>query len=167
MPGVGKLRASSTRRRKQGSFSRIWYLDLRLTNVRRQAINDGNLIYIPAHDSSPAMWTSSDRCLWNAREDMQTAYPLAHLYRTVFHRSEEDLDVLRQFFKTALGVKDSSWEDYLNEMRRLKDLKSEDFDWINDLYSSLDSERFGMMEVDTTKLRYKLSPFSHFQLTDI
>ncbi|KAK2934816.1 Histidine kinase/HSP90-like ATPase superfamily [Fusarium oxysporum f. sp. vasinfectum] len=135
----------------------------------RQAINDGNLIYIPAHDSSPAMWTSSDRCLWNAREDMQTAYPLAHLYRTVFHRSEEDLDVLRQFFKTALGVKDSSWEDYLNEMRRLKDLKSEDFDWINDLYSSLDSERFGMMEVDTTKLRktFAEEPLIYFNIGNV
>ncbi|TXC00522.1 hypothetical protein FocTR4_00008130 [Fusarium oxysporum f. sp. cubense] len=119
----------------------------------RQAINDGNLIYIPAHDSSPAMWTSSDKCLWNAREDMQTSYPLAHLYRSVFHRSEEDLDVLRQFFKTALGVRDCSCEDYLSEIRRLKDLKSEDFDWVNDLYGSLDSERFGMMEADTTKLR--------------
>ncbi|KAJ0152697.1 Benzoate 4-monooxygenase [Fusarium oxysporum f. sp. albedinis] len=135
----------------------------------RQAINDGNLIYIPAHDSSPAMWTSSDRCLWNAREDMQTAYPLTHLYRTVFHRSEEDLDVLRQFFKTALGVKDSSWEDYLNEMRRLKDLKSEDFDWINDLYSSLDSERFGMMEVDTTKLRktFAEEPLIYFNIGNV
>ncbi|ENH67493.1 hypothetical protein FOC1_g10010770 [Fusarium oxysporum f. sp. cubense race 1] len=135
----------------------------------RQAINDGNLIYIPAHDSSPAMWTSSDRCLWNAREDMQTAYPLAYLYRTVFHRSEEDLDVLRQFFKTALGIKDSSWEDYLNEMRRLKDLKSEDFDWINDLYSSLDSERFGMMEVDTTKLRkiFAEEPLIYFNIGNV
>jgi hypothetical protein len=129
------------------------YLKLQLTKDHRQAINDGNLIYIPAHGSSPATWTSSDKCLWNAREDMQTAYPLAHLYRIVFHRSEEDLNVLRQFFKTVLGVKDCSWEDYLNEIRRLKDLKSEDFDRVNDLYCSLDSERFGLMEIDATKLR--------------
>ncbi|KAF5714682.1 hypothetical protein FMUND_7251 [Fusarium mundagurra] len=134
----------------------------------RQAINDGHLIYIPAHDSSPATWTSPERCLWNAREDMQTAYPLAHLYRTVFHRSE-DLDVLRQFFKTALGVKDCSWEDYLNEIRRLKDLKSDDFDWVNDLYGSLDSERFGMMEVDTTKLRktFAEEPLIYFNVGNV
>ncbi|KAF5718969.1 hypothetical protein FGLOB1_1383 [Fusarium globosum] len=135
----------------------------------RQAINDGNLIYIPAHDSSPATWTSAERCLWNAREDMQTAYPLAHLYRTVFHRSEEDLDVLRQFFKTALGVRDCSWEDYLSEIRRLKDLKSEDFDWVNDLYISLDSERFGMMNVDTTKLKktFVEEPLIYFNVGNV
>ncbi|KAF4452438.1 hypothetical protein F53441_4718 [Fusarium austroafricanum] len=119
----------------------------------RQAINDGNLIYIPAHDSSPASWVSSDKCLWSAPENMQTARPLAYLYRTVFHRSEEDLDVLRQFFKTTLGVRDCSWEDYMNEIRRLKALRIEDFDWVNDLYNSLNSERFGLMEVDATKLR--------------
>ncbi|KAF4957230.1 hypothetical protein FGADI_3295 [Fusarium gaditjirri] len=135
----------------------------------RQAINNGHLIYIPAHDSSPAMWTSSEKCLWNAREDMQTAYPLAHLYRTFFRRSEEDLDVLRQFFKTALGVKDCSWEDYLNEIRRLKDLKSEDFDWVNDLYSSLDSERFVMMEADSTKLRkaFAEEPLIYFNVGNV
>ncbi|KAG7413911.1 hypothetical protein Forpe1208_v008084 [Fusarium oxysporum f. sp. rapae] len=135
----------------------------------RQAINDGNLIYIPAHNSSPAIWTSSDKCLWNAREDMQTAYPLAHLYRSVFHRSEEDLDVLRQFFKTVLGVKDCSCEDYLGEIRRLKDLKSEDFDWVNDLYGSLDSERFGMIEVDSTKLRkaFAEEPLIYFNVGNV
>ncbi|KAI1009088.1 hypothetical protein LB504_003135 [Fusarium proliferatum] len=135
----------------------------------RQAINDGNLIYIPAHDSSPATWTSAEKCLWNAREDMQTAYPLAHLYRTVFHRSVEDLDVLRQFFKTALGVRDCSWEDYLNEIRRLKELQSEDFDWVNDLYSSLDSERFGMMDVDTTKLKktFVEEPLIYFNVGNV
>ncbi|KAJ4267510.1 hypothetical protein NW762_003617 [Fusarium torreyae] len=119
----------------------------------RQAINNGNLIYIPAHDSSPATWTSSDKCLWNAREDMQTAYPLAHLYRTTFHRSEDDLDVLRQFFKTTLGVQDCSWEDYLNEIRRLKTSESEDFDWTNDLYDSLNAERLNLMESDAMKLK--------------
>ncbi|KAF5691492.1 hypothetical protein FCIRC_392 [Fusarium circinatum] len=135
----------------------------------RYAINDGNLIYIPAHGSSPAKWTSSEKCLWNAREDMQTAYPLAHLYRTVFHRSEEDLDVLRQFFRTALGVKDCSWRDYMSEIRRLKDLKSEDFDWVNDLYSSLDSERFGMMEVDATKLKktFAEEPLIYFNVGNV
>ncbi|KAF5535752.1 hypothetical protein FMEXI_10658 [Fusarium mexicanum] len=135
----------------------------------RYAINDGNLIYIPAHDSSPAKWTSSEKCLWNAREDMQTAYPLAHLYRTVFHRSEEDLDVLRQFFKTALGVKDCSWRDYMSEIRRLKDLKSEDFDWVNDLYGSLDSETFGMMDIDTTKLKktFAEEPLIYFNVGNV
>ncbi|KAF4340028.1 hypothetical protein FBEOM_6067 [Fusarium beomiforme] len=135
----------------------------------RRAIDDGNLIYIPAHNSSPATWTSSDKCLWNARKDMQTAYPLAHLYRTAFHRSEEDLDILRQFFKATLGVKDCSWEDYLNEIRRLKALGSEDFDWVNDLYSSLHLERLSLMEVDATKLRQTFAeePLIYFNIGNV
>ncbi|KAF9772494.1 hypothetical protein IL306_009798 [Fusarium sp. DS 682] len=137
----------------------------------RQAINNGNLIYILAHDSSPATWTSPDKCLWNAPKYMQTVYPLDFLYRTVFHRPEEDLDVLRQFFKTTLGVKDCSWEDYLNEIRRLKALGSEDFDWVNDLYISLNLERLGLMEVDATKLRHEKTfaeePLIYFNIGNV
>jgi len=85
---------------------------------------------------------------------MQTAYPLAHLYRTTFNRSEEDLDVLRQFFRTILGVGDCSWENYLDEIRRLKVVACEDFDWVNDIYESLDLERASLMSDDAAKLRY-------------
>jgi hypothetical protein len=85
---------------------------------------------------------------------MQTRYPLAHLYRTTFNRSEEELDILRQFFRTTLNVRDCSWENYLEELRSLKALRSEDFDWVNDIYDSLESERLSLMDIDATKLRY-------------
>ncbi|KAF4976018.1 hypothetical protein FZEAL_7274 [Fusarium zealandicum] len=120
----------------------------------RQAVADGNLIFVPAHGSNPAVWASPDKCLWDAREDMQTAYPLEHLYRTKFGRSEGvELDVLRQFFKTTLGVSDCSWTHYLAEIRTLKDTGSEDYDWINDLYISLDAIRRGLGESDAAKLK--------------
>ncbi|CAG7555872.1 unnamed protein product [Fusarium equiseti] len=129
-------------------------------------MKDGNLVYIPAYESQSASWVPPDRCLWNARRDMQTAYPLAHLYRTVFNRSEEDLQVLRQFFRTTLGVGDCSWEHYLDEIRRLKVVSSEDFDWVNDIYESLDLERASLMRDDAAKLRKafveeKLIYFNH------
>ncbi|KAF4462555.1 hypothetical protein FALBO_10629 [Fusarium albosuccineum] len=119
----------------------------------RQAITDGDLIFVPAYDSNPAKWASPDKCLWSAREDMQTAYPLEHLYRTQFGRSDGDLDVLRSFFKSTLGVPDCSWSHYLAEIRELKNSGSEDFDWINDLYLSLDALRRSLLETDAMKLK--------------
>ncbi|KAI8691937.1 hypothetical protein NCS56_00187800 [Fusarium sp. Ph1] len=119
----------------------------------RQEITDGNLIFVPAHDSNPATWVSPEKCLWSAREDMQTAYPLEHLYQAQFGRSGDDLDVLRQFFKTTLGVPDASWNHYLAEIRKLKSIGSEDFDWINDLYVSLDDIRRTLPEIDALKLK--------------
>ena len=85
---------------------------------------------------------------------MQTAYPLEHLYQSQFGRSEDELDVLRQFFKTTLGVPDASWNHYLAEVRKLKSMGREDFDWINDLYSSLDDIRRTLPEIDVLKLKY-------------
>lgn len=85
---------------------------------------------------------------------MQTAYPLEHLYQAQFGRSEDGLDVLRQFFKTTLGVPDASWNHYLAEIRKLKSIGSEDFDWINDLYVSLDNIRRTLSEMDALKLKY-------------
>ena len=85
---------------------------------------------------------------------MQTAYPLAHLYQTTFNRSEEDLEVLQQFFRKALDVGDCSWENYLGELRKLKALASDDFDWVNSIYESLDQERWNLMSDDAAKLRY-------------
>ncbi|KAJ4027908.1 hypothetical protein NW752_000157 [Fusarium irregulare] len=119
----------------------------------REVIEDGKLVYIPACKSRHATWASPDQCLWNAREDMQTAYPLAHLYRTTFNRSEEELEVLRQFFRKALDVRDCSWENYLDELRKLKALASDDFDWVNSIYESLDQERWDLMSDDAVKLR--------------
>ncbi|KAJ4122741.1 hypothetical protein NW768_010183 [Fusarium equiseti] len=97
---------------------------------------------------------------------MQTAYPLAHLYQTTFNRSEEDLEILRQFFRTTLGIGDCSWEHYLDEIRKLKVVASEDFDWMSDIYESLDLERAGLMSDDAAKLRKafveeKLIYFNH------
>lgn len=86
---------------------------------------------------------------------MQTAYPLGHLYRTTFNRSEDDLDILRQFFKTTLGVRDCSWDNYLDEIRSLKVTGSKDFDWLNDIYEALDSESQSLMKDDVAKLRYQ------------
>ncbi|KAF0635879.1 hypothetical protein FPSE5266_09771 [Fusarium pseudograminearum] len=111
------------------------------------------LVYIPACDPQPATWVSPDECLWNARKEMQTAYPLAHLYRTAFRRSEEELDIMRQFFKITLGVRDCCWENYLNELRRLNTLGTEDFDWVNDIYKSLKTERPSLADIDATKIR--------------
>lgn len=88
---------------------------------------------------------------------MQTAYPLEHLYQTQFGRSEDELDVLRQFFKMTLGVPDASWNHYLAEIRKLKSVGSEDFDWINDLYTSLDDLRRTLSEIGASKLKYKTS----------
>ncbi|CAF3557216.1 unnamed protein product [Fusarium graminearum] len=119
----------------------------------RDAISGHRLVYIPACDPQPATWVSPDECLWNARKEMQTAYPLAHLYRTVFRRSEEELDIMRQFFKITLGVKDCSWENYLNELRRLNTLGTEDFDWVNDIYKALKTERPSLVDVDAAKIR--------------
>lgn len=85
---------------------------------------------------------------------MQTAYPLEHLYQAQFGRSEDELDVLRQFFKTTLGVPDASWNHYLAEIQKLKSIGSEDFDWINDLYVSLDDIRRTLPEIDVLKLKY-------------
>ncbi|KAK6725139.1 hypothetical protein SNK04_003944 [Fusarium graminearum] len=119
----------------------------------RDAIAGHRLVYIPACDPQPATWVSPDECLWNARKEMQTAYPLAHLYRTVFRRSEEELDIMRQFFKITLGVKDCSWENYLNELRRLNTLGTEDFDWVNDIYKALKTEQPSLVDVDATKIR--------------
>ncbi|KAM0492979.1 hypothetical protein ACHAP8_009508 [Fusarium lateritium] len=119
----------------------------------RNVINDYNLVYIPAYESKPATWVSSDKCLWNARKEMQTAYPLAHLYQTAFHRSEEELDILKQFFKMTLGVKDCSWENYLNELRRLRTMAIEDSGWVNDIYNALKSERPSFIDIDATNIR--------------
>lgn len=88
---------------------------------------------------------------------MQTAYPLEHLYQAQFGRSGDELDVLRQFFKTTLGVPDASWSHYLAEIRKLKSVGSEDFDWINDLYTSLDDIRRTLPEIDALKLKYVAS----------
>lgn len=96
--------------------------------------------------------------MWSARDDMQTVYPLEHLYRTHFSRSDTDLDILRQFFKNTLNVPDCSWNHYLAEIRRLKSDGSEDFDWISDLYCSIDDIRQGLMGMDLTSLKYEI-PF--------
>ncbi|GKU04976.1 hypothetical protein FLAG1_07771 [Fusarium langsethiae] len=119
----------------------------------RNAINEGNLVYIPAYGSRSATWVSPDKCLWDAPEKMQTVYPLAHLYRTTFRRSDEELDILRQFFKMTLGVRDCSWENYLDELRRLRSLGVDDFDWVNDIYNSLQSEKPSLIDIDVTKIR--------------
>lgn len=85
---------------------------------------------------------------------MQTAYPLAHLYRTTFNRSADDLELLRQFFRKALDVGDCSWGNYLDELRKLKASASEDFDWANSIYESLNQDRWGLMSDDSAKLKY-------------
>ncbi|KAG8677589.1 hypothetical protein FPOAC2_03723 [Fusarium poae] len=122
------------------------------TNART-FINRHDLVYIPAYETKPAAWVTPDKCLWDARKEMQTAYPLSHLYRTTFHRSEEELDILKQFFKITLGVKDCSWENYLDELRSLRTLATEDFNWVNDIYNSLKAERPSLTDTDTTKIR--------------
>ncbi|UZP36460.1 hypothetical protein NXS19_004276 [Fusarium pseudograminearum] len=119
----------------------------------RDTIAGHRLVYIPACDPQPATWVSPDECLWNARKEMQTAYPLAHLYRTAFRRSEEELDIMRQFFKITLDVRDCCWENYLNELRRFNTLGTGDFDWVNDIYKSLKTERPSLADIDATKIR--------------
>ncbi|RGP70137.1 hypothetical protein FSPOR_4249 [Fusarium sporotrichioides] len=119
----------------------------------RTVINQGDLVYIPAHGSRSATWVSPDKCLWDAPEKMQTVYPLEHLYRTTFRRPKEELDILRQFFKMTLGVRDCSWKNYLDELRRLRSLGVDDFDWVNDIYNSLQSEKPTLIDIDATKIR--------------
>ncbi|KAM0415352.1 hypothetical protein ACHAPD_006548 [Fusarium lateritium] len=128
-------------------------ISLNAQTQARNLFNQGSLIYIPTYESKPATWVTPDKCLWDARKEMQTAYPLAHLYRTIFHRSEEELDILKQFFKTTLGVKDCSWENYLNELRRLRTMAIEDSDWVDGIYKSLKSERPSLIDVDATNIR--------------
>lgn len=85
---------------------------------------------------------------------MQTAYPLEHLYRTQFGRSQADLDILKQFFEVTLQIQDCTWKTYLNEIRFLKTGGSEDFDWVNKLYSSLATACGELSATDAESLRY-------------
>ncbi|KAM0365767.1 hypothetical protein ACHAPK_009288 [Fusarium culmorum] len=60
---------------------------------------------------------------------------------------------MRQFSKITLGVRDCSWENYLNELRRLNTLGTEDFDWVNYIYKAIKTERPSLVDVDAAKIR--------------
>ncbi|KPM37810.1 hypothetical protein AK830_g8763 [Neonectria ditissima] len=119
----------------------------------REAFENDHLVFTPGTGSRPAVWAAPNKCLWDALENVQTAYPLEHLYRTGFGRSQEDLEVLGQFFKATLKTPDCSWKTYLNELRHLKLTGNEDFDWIYKLYSCLETTSLGLSEQDDEQLR--------------
>lgn len=85
---------------------------------------------------------------------MQTAYSLEALYRSHYNLNEDNLDILKQFFKKTLDVADATWTHYLDELRKAKTDGSEDFDWISDLYTLVDEVEGGLMEKDKTRLKY-------------
>lgn len=119
----------------------------------RDAFVNGCLVFAPGTKSRPAAWASLDKCLWHADENMQTAYPLEHLYRTQFGRSQADLDILKQFFEVTLQIQKCTWKTYLNEIRFLKTSGSEDFDWVYKLYLSLATACGELSATDAESLR--------------
>ncbi|KAK7425103.1 hypothetical protein QQX98_000017 [Neonectria punicea] len=123
------------------------------TELVRREFKDGCLVFTPGTESRAAVWAPPDKCLWDAHESMQTAYPLEHLYRTEFERSQEDLEVLGQFFKATLQIPDCSWKTYLNEIRHLKLTGSDDFDCIYKLYNCLEIASQGLSEQAAEHLR--------------
>ncbi|KAI1132208.1 hypothetical protein F5Y10DRAFT_284107 [Nemania abortiva] len=119
-----------------------------------QAFDDQHdLVFIPAHGTNQDQWVSPQVCVWVGHGNLQTAYPLEHIYRTKFDLAEADLQSLKRYFKFFIGVSDCTWEDCAKELRELKKSDEIHFDWINEIYHYINQDREDILDGEQDELK--------------
>lgn len=123
-----------------------------------------SLVFVPRKQIT---WESPSNCRWDAHEKMHSISSLKSIYEAAYSRiygatcsrSEDDLNITKQFLKRILGIQDAKWTDYVNELRYLNDEVGTDegfavdSEWTYEIYEILDELRLDLDEEECNALR--------------
>ncbi|KAI1748144.1 hypothetical protein F4782DRAFT_384783 [Xylaria castorea] len=108
-------------------------------------------IYIPLPQSS-CTWTLPDSCVWDAPQEMTTKYVLKRLYRTCFCKDGAACPHFSRFFVETLGIRAfCTWQDYVEELKALKQNGCNDVDTITGIYEAINALK--QRNVDSVAIR--------------
>ncbi|KAI1421444.1 hypothetical protein F5Y12DRAFT_767727 [Xylaria sp. FL1777] len=108
-------------------------------------------IYIPLSQSS-CTWTWPDSCVWYAPQEMTTKYILKKLYEMCFCKDGTACPHFSRFFVETLGIRAScTWQDYVEELRALKQNDCNDVDIITGIYEAINTLEKG--SIDSVAIR--------------
>ncbi|KAL5334193.1 hypothetical protein BJX70DRAFT_378796 [Aspergillus crustosus] len=113
------------------------------------AFRKQRLIYVPIQGTSDeGSWALPQECLWEAPDHMFSLYPLKACYDALGRKKH-----LREFFHDTLSIRNSTVNDFLNELVSIKAIESGDWDGIHELYKRIDKARPKMNHEMTKKVR--------------
>ncbi|KAI1188940.1 hypothetical protein F5B17DRAFT_450976 [Nemania serpens] len=108
-------------------------------------------IYIPLPESS-CTWTLPDSCVWDAPQELTTKYVLKRLYGTCFCKDGAACPHFSRFFVETLDIRAScTWQDYVEELKALKQNDCNDVDIITGIYEAIDSLKH--KDIDSVAIR--------------
>lgn len=84
---------------------------------------------------------------------MQTKHPLGSLYDIHLRESEISKSAITQFFRDTVGVLDCTWQDFIDELKQLKEINCTDFDRIKGLYGRLGRMKTKAVASERTTLK--------------
>ena len=103
-----------------------------LTHLSKSFASE-NVIHVTVRGSQFPLWTTPDKCVWEAPGFLTEWYSLSNLEG--FRGNER----LRRLFNGMLGIKDADWNHYLEQLQAYKD-KGLPCNDIQDIYRRLHLE---------------------------
>ncbi|KAI3332562.1 hypothetical protein F4824DRAFT_475026 [Ustulina deusta] len=132
---------------------RYWASECRTDEQQRIRVvfSQQPYIYIPLPQSS-CTWTLPDSCVWDAPQEMTTKYVLKRLYRTCFCKDGAACPHFSRFFVETLGIRAScTWQDYVEELKALKQNDCNDVDTITGIYEAISALK--QRNIDSVAIR--------------
>ncbi|KAI0508878.1 hypothetical protein F5B22DRAFT_638424 [Xylaria bambusicola] len=120
---------------------RYWASESRVDKkqIIRAVFSEQPCIYIPRSPSSYT-WTLPDCCIWDAPQKMTTKFVLKRLYRSCFCKDGAKCPHFSTFFTETLGIQEScTWQDYVEELKALKQNDCNDVDAITGIYEAINA----------------------------
>ncbi|KAH6672747.1 hypothetical protein F5X68DRAFT_175032 [Plectosphaerella plurivora] len=108
-----------------------------LSPTRHMFLNDDEVIspvLIPLQAGREAIWVECCECCWDAPADMETSYPLKHLYSQAV--SKQQMTGLSHFFSRTLSIASADCGDVTGELEYLKTNKRDNLDQIRGNYAT-------------------------------
>ncbi|KAI1118839.1 hypothetical protein F5Y14DRAFT_397902 [Nemania sp. NC0429] len=148
---------------------RYWASDSRTVEQQRirAVFSQQEYICIPLPEL-PCTWALPDSCVWDAPQEMMTKNVLKKLYGTCFCKDGAACPHFPRFFVETLGIRAScTWQDYVEELKALKEDDCDDVDTITGIYEAINALKQRSIDTDAIRDEFEKNALIYATIDDL